>query len=207
MVPGSMLMYGSSLRIETGIPRDLRMRPMEAAVMPLPRELVTPPVTKTYLGIGAGPFAASTRRVRTGGRQPVSGNTRGRSSTSCSGGQSSAPAGPTASPTTGWNLADAYWSGSECTYSTAPPEPHALELLEQLSIRAARVPRPAQRPDPAGPRRTRASSTSPRPAERRVSRAASRSSTTSSTGASTSAACPAPTDVGAGSPTWRPTRA
>src|SRR5438093_2045505 len=51
MVPGSMLMYGSSFRMETGTPRALRMRPIEAAVMPLPRELVTPPVTKTYLGI------------------------------------------------------------------------------------------------------------------------------------------------------------
>ena len=36
----------------TGTPRALRMRPMLAAVMPLPSELVTPPVTKTYLGIG-----------------------------------------------------------------------------------------------------------------------------------------------------------
>src|SRR5688572_19545191 len=38
--------------METGIPRALRIRPMEAAVMPLPSELVTPPVTKTYFGIG-----------------------------------------------------------------------------------------------------------------------------------------------------------
>ena len=52
MVPGSMLMYGSSLRMETGTPRALRIRPIEAAVMPLPSELVTPPVTKTYFGIG-----------------------------------------------------------------------------------------------------------------------------------------------------------
>src|SRR6187399_119439 len=36
----------------TGTPRAFRMRPMLAAVMPLPRELVTPPVTKTYFGIG-----------------------------------------------------------------------------------------------------------------------------------------------------------
>src|SRR5688500_4826618 len=47
-----MLMYGSSFRMLTGTPRALRMRPMLAAVMPLPRELVTPPVTKTYFGIG-----------------------------------------------------------------------------------------------------------------------------------------------------------
>ena len=39
--------------METGTPRALRMRPMEAAVMPLPSELVTPPVTKTYFGIGS----------------------------------------------------------------------------------------------------------------------------------------------------------
>ena len=51
-MPGSMLMYGSSFRMLTGTPRALRMRPMLAAVMPLPRELVTPPVTKTYFGIG-----------------------------------------------------------------------------------------------------------------------------------------------------------
>src|SRR6188474_2278650 len=38
--------------METGIPLALRIRPMEAAVMPLPSELVTPPVTKTYFGIG-----------------------------------------------------------------------------------------------------------------------------------------------------------
>src|SRR6187431_2068046 len=47
-----MLMYGSSFRMLTGTPRAFRMRPMLAAVMPLPRELVTPPVTKTYFGIG-----------------------------------------------------------------------------------------------------------------------------------------------------------
>ena len=47
-----MLMYGSSFRMQTGMPRALRMRPMEAAVMPLPSEEVTPPVTKTYFGIG-----------------------------------------------------------------------------------------------------------------------------------------------------------
>src|SRR5688500_12696345 len=47
-----MLMYGSSFRMLTGTPRALRIRPILAAVMPLPRELVTPPVTKTYFGIG-----------------------------------------------------------------------------------------------------------------------------------------------------------
>src|SRR5919108_2776738 len=52
MVPGSTLMYGSSLRIETCRPRALRSLPMLAAVMPLPSEEVTPPVTKTYFAMG-----------------------------------------------------------------------------------------------------------------------------------------------------------
>src|SRR5262245_19515307 len=52
IVPGSTLMYGSSLRIETRRPRALNRRPMLAAVMPLPREEVTPPVTKTYFDTG-----------------------------------------------------------------------------------------------------------------------------------------------------------
>src|SRR5438093_6351785 len=54
MVPGSTLMYGSSLRMLTRRPRALRMRPMLAAVMPLPRLLATPPVTKTYFDMGRG---------------------------------------------------------------------------------------------------------------------------------------------------------
>src|SRR6476661_5095568 len=45
-------MYGSSLRIETLRPRALSRRPALAAVMPLPREEVTPPVTKTYFAMG-----------------------------------------------------------------------------------------------------------------------------------------------------------
>ena len=45
-------MYGSSLRMETERPRALRIRPTLAAVMPLPREEVTPPVTKTYFAMG-----------------------------------------------------------------------------------------------------------------------------------------------------------
>src|SRR6266576_2002744 len=44
-------MYGSSLRIETWRPRALSSRPTLAAVMPLPREEVTPPVTKTYFAM------------------------------------------------------------------------------------------------------------------------------------------------------------
>src|SRR6185436_19029516 len=46
-------MYGSSFRIETWRPRALRSRPTLAAVMPLPREEVTPPVTKTYFAMGS----------------------------------------------------------------------------------------------------------------------------------------------------------
>src|SRR5512143_731944 len=45
-------MYGSSLRMETCRPRALRSRPILAAVMPLPSEEVTPPVTKTYFAMG-----------------------------------------------------------------------------------------------------------------------------------------------------------
>ena len=48
-------MYGSSFRMETRRPRALSNRPMLAAVMPLPREEVTPPVTKTYFAMGRGP--------------------------------------------------------------------------------------------------------------------------------------------------------
>src|SRR6186997_1549306 len=51
IVPGSTLIYGSSLRMETFRPRALRIRPTLAAVMPLPREEVTPPVTKTYFAM------------------------------------------------------------------------------------------------------------------------------------------------------------
>src|SRR5687767_13664809 len=39
----------------TRSPRALRRRPMLAAVMPLPSEEVTPPVTKTYFDTGQGP--------------------------------------------------------------------------------------------------------------------------------------------------------
>src|SRR5688500_2215268 len=49
MVPGSTLMYGSSLTRETLILRDSRIAAREAAAMPFPREETTPPVTKTYL--------------------------------------------------------------------------------------------------------------------------------------------------------------
>src|SRR5438093_13379399 len=51
MVPGSTLRYGSSFWRETVKRRAFRMFPIEAAVMPLPREETTPPVTKTYFDI------------------------------------------------------------------------------------------------------------------------------------------------------------
>src|SRR5688572_30160582 len=51
MVPGSTLMYGSSLMLVTRMLRDSRIAAREAAAMPFPREETTPPVTKTYLVI------------------------------------------------------------------------------------------------------------------------------------------------------------
>ena len=48
MVPGSTLIYGSSFIIDTRSPRLLTMRPMLAAVTPLPMAETTPPVTKMY---------------------------------------------------------------------------------------------------------------------------------------------------------------
>src|SRR5438067_1999589 len=59
-----MLMYGSSFWRETLRPRAFRIVPMDAAVIPLPIEETTPPVTKTYFGTGtlfyagAGPSAS-----------------------------------------------------------------------------------------------------------------------------------------------------
>jgi hypothetical protein len=47
MVPGSTLMYGSSLTIETVNPRDSKIVPKDAAAIPFPRLETTPPVTKT----------------------------------------------------------------------------------------------------------------------------------------------------------------
>src|SRR5579864_5357162 len=51
MVPGSTLRYGSSFWRETVRWRAFRMFPIDAAVIPLPREETTPPVTKTYFEI------------------------------------------------------------------------------------------------------------------------------------------------------------
>src|SRR6266566_3305206 len=52
MVPGSTLRYGSSFWRETLRWRAFRMFPSDAAVIPLPSEETTPPVTKTYFDIG-----------------------------------------------------------------------------------------------------------------------------------------------------------
>src|ERR671939_1334352 len=51
IVPGSTLMYGSSLMLVTRMLRDSRIAARDAAAIPLPREDTTPPVTKTYFAI------------------------------------------------------------------------------------------------------------------------------------------------------------
>src|SRR5438874_277360 len=55
MVPGSTFRYGSSFCRETVRWRAFRMFPIDAAVMPLPSEETTPPVTKTYFDIDDPP--------------------------------------------------------------------------------------------------------------------------------------------------------
>src|SRR5512135_1696963 len=52
IVPGSTLMYGSSLRLVTRTPREARIAASDAAAMPFPREETTPPVTNTNLVMG-----------------------------------------------------------------------------------------------------------------------------------------------------------
>jgi hypothetical protein len=51
MVPGSTLMYGSSLRKVILSPRLSSRLPIDADASPLPNEDTTPPVTKMYLPI------------------------------------------------------------------------------------------------------------------------------------------------------------
>src|SRR5436190_11751283 len=53
MVPGSTLIYGSSLMLVTRMLRDSRIAAREAAAIPFPRLETTPPVTNTYLVINA----------------------------------------------------------------------------------------------------------------------------------------------------------
>src|SRR6185503_18191094 len=45
-------MYGSSLRLVTRTPREVRIAASDAAAMPFPSEETTPPVTNTNLVIG-----------------------------------------------------------------------------------------------------------------------------------------------------------
>src|ERR1700719_4066725 len=68
MVPGSTLMYGSSLTIATLRPRASRIAPSEADAMPLPNEDTTPPVTNTKRVICCqGVPVARSRRHKIGG--------------------------------------------------------------------------------------------------------------------------------------------
>src|SRR5271167_3109490 len=52
IVPGSTLIYGSSLRLVTRMPREARIAARDAAAMPFPSEETTPPVTNTNLVMG-----------------------------------------------------------------------------------------------------------------------------------------------------------
>src|SRR5262245_22748858 len=54
IVPGSTLIYGSSLMLVTRMLRDSRIAARDAAAMPFPNEETTPPVTKTYFAIYLG---------------------------------------------------------------------------------------------------------------------------------------------------------
>src|SRR5439155_12570893 len=52
IVPGSTLIYGSSLRLVTRMPREARIAARDEAAMPFPSEETTPPVTNTNLVMG-----------------------------------------------------------------------------------------------------------------------------------------------------------
>src|SRR5438067_10398904 len=52
IVPGSTLMYGSSLRLVTRMPREARIAARDEAAIPFPSEETTPPVTNTNLVMG-----------------------------------------------------------------------------------------------------------------------------------------------------------
>src|ERR1051326_3788589 len=64
MVPGSTLMYGSNFCSRTRRPRRSSNNPIEALVIPLPRELTTPPVTKMCLAIDRGPLFRPKKRQK-----------------------------------------------------------------------------------------------------------------------------------------------
>src|SRR5680860_438151 len=71
MVPGSTLRYGSNFWITTLNPRLFSIRPNEAAVMPLPRDETTPPVTNTCFAMYlSSPVAVESGRGGTRGPAP-----------------------------------------------------------------------------------------------------------------------------------------
>src|SRR5207249_8043472 len=53
MVPGSTLIYGSSLRKVMRAPRLSKRLPIDAEARPLPNDEITPPVTKMNCGMPA----------------------------------------------------------------------------------------------------------------------------------------------------------
>src|SRR6267143_575426 len=59
MVPGSTLMYGSSLISATFRPRASSRQPIEDAARPFPKLETTPPVTKIYFGIAYSLFLST----------------------------------------------------------------------------------------------------------------------------------------------------
>ena len=65
MVPGSTFRYGSIFCIITEYPRAFSRCPKDAAVIPLPRDETTPPVTKMYFVMDRHAFPG---RVRVGMR-------------------------------------------------------------------------------------------------------------------------------------------
>src|SRR5581483_5721435 len=65
IVPGSTLMYGSNFWTCTFRPRAFSRRPSEAAVIPLPSDETTPPVTKTYFVGAPAPAPAKPARSLT----------------------------------------------------------------------------------------------------------------------------------------------
>src|SRR5881227_4365571 len=69
IVPGSTFRYGSNFWTSTFRPRDFSSRPSDAAVIPLPSDETTPPVTNTYLACLLT-YAPPFRRV-TGPREGI----------------------------------------------------------------------------------------------------------------------------------------
>jgi hypothetical protein len=78
IVPASTLMYGSSFWIDTETPRLFSSRPSEAAVIPFPSELTTPPVKKMNLAMGMLRFAERSNDTGSGAGAHSSVGTYGR---------------------------------------------------------------------------------------------------------------------------------